>query len=100
MVWLRQRRAGEPLHDIAEVFLVDVVDGRRRRLLVVCLLLLLNNAAAGPLDGFSDLAALPVDAEIVRIFAIVVGVIVGPSAAAAAGSVHFVSLVYCHSKVF
>jgi hypothetical protein len=61
------------------------------------LLLLLNNAAATPLDGFSDLAALPVDTEIVRVFAIVV--IVGPSAAAAAGSVHFVSLVLCHSKI-
>lgn len=97
MVGLRQRRPGEPLHDVAEVFLVDVVDGRRRRLLVR-LLLLLNNAAAAPLDGFSDLAALPVDTEIVRIFAIVV--IVGPSAAAAAaGSVHFESLVHCHSKL-
>lgn len=100
LVGLRQRRASKPLHHVPEVFLIDVIDRRRRRLLARLLLLLLNNAATAPLEGFSDLAALPVDTEIVRVFATIVTV--GPSATTAAAayvSFHCVSLLPCHSKI-
>lgn len=98
IVALGERRAGELLHQVPEVVLVDVVDGRRRRLFGgllrwVVVVVVGGGAAVAPLDSLADLVALLVHSEGNVIVIIISG------ASAASSGVHGVGD-ECHTVGF